>query len=132
MREERGKTKGFLLGMFAGGLAGGLIALLYAPKSGRELRKDIGRKKDELVDDAGEYINSAKGKAANVIAAGRKKADEFISEAKHKADSIIKGAENVYSQGRDFITDSSSKLKDAVKAGVDTYKDERHKDFNRK
>jgi gas vesicle protein len=71
MLEEKGAAKGFLLGILAGGITGGLIALLYAPKSGRELRQDIGRKKDELIDDAEEYLDIAKNKASDIIASGR-------------------------------------------------------------
>lgn len=125
MLEERGSTKGFLLGMLAGGVAGGLIALLYAPKSGRELRNDIGRKKDELWEDAEEYVDKAKSKATDIIASSRKKADELIADAKHKAEYITQGAEKMYTQGKDMVIDEAAKLKDAVRAGVDTYRDER-------
>jgi len=48
MSEEKGLVKGFLLGMLAGGITGSLIALLYAPKSGIELRRDIIKKGQEL------------------------------------------------------------------------------------
>ncbi len=125
MLEEKGTAKGFLLGILAGGITGGLIALLYAPKSGRELRSDIGRKKDELIDDAEEYLDIAKNKASDIIASGRKKADELISDAKKKADYISKGAENLYVHGKDVVVDEAAKIKDAVRAGVDSYKEER-------
>ena|SRR5690349_12259921 len=125
MLEEKGATKGFLLGVLAGGITGGLIALLYAPKSGRELRQDIGKKKDELVSDAEEYYDIARTKATDIIANGRKKADELILDAKAKASTISKGAERMYVQGKDLVVDEASKIKDAVKAGVDSYKDER-------
>ena len=35
------KSKGLLFGFLAGGVIGAVLALLYAPKSGKELRKDI-------------------------------------------------------------------------------------------
>ncbi len=35
------KTKGYLLAALAGGIAGAVGALLFAPKSGKELRRDI-------------------------------------------------------------------------------------------
>jgi gas vesicle protein len=125
MLEEKGSTKGFLLGVLAGGITGGLIALLYAPKSGRELRQDIGKKKDELVGDAEEYIDIAKSKASDIIASSRKKADELISEAKTKAEYLTSGAGKMYTQGKDLVVDEAAKIKDAVRAGVDSYKDER-------
>lgn len=45
MSEERGVAKGLFLGFLAGGIVGGVLALLYAPKSGKELRQDIRNKK---------------------------------------------------------------------------------------
>lgn len=123
--EERTNVKGFMIGLLAGGAIGGLAALLYAPKSGKELRKDITKKRKELVNDAGEYIGAAKSKASDIISDGRKKAEELISEARKKAESIGSGAEKLYMHGKDFVSEEAGKLKDAVKAGVDTYRDER-------
>ena len=39
---------GFLIGLAIGALAGVAAALLLAPESGEDLRKDIGEKSDEL------------------------------------------------------------------------------------
>lgn len=36
--------KGFTRGLLIGGLLGAGVALLYAPKSGKDLRSDMGRK----------------------------------------------------------------------------------------
>lgn len=60
--EENKMAKGLMIGFLAGGIVGGLIALLYAPKSGRELRNDIRIKKDEFLDDTAEYMQIAKEK----------------------------------------------------------------------
>lgn len=35
------KTLGFFIGFFSGVVAGGIAALLFAPKAGRELRDDL-------------------------------------------------------------------------------------------
>lgn len=90
MMENRRKVKKFLIGMLTGTITGALLALLYAPKSGKKLRRDIGRKKDELIDNAEDYLDSAKLKASEIIAESRKKAETMISEAKKKAGGITK------------------------------------------
>ena len=41
MAENNGTSKVFFMGLLAGGAIGALLALLYAPKSGKELRADI-------------------------------------------------------------------------------------------
>lgn len=128
MREQttqRISAKGFLLGVLAGGVAGGLTALLYAPKSGRELRRDIGRKKDMLVKDADRYYENTKKRVGSYIDEGKLKAENLVKDVRQKAENIGAGAGNLYSQGKEFISEETAKLKDAVKAGVDAYNDER-------
>ena len=62
-----------------------IVALLYAPKSGKELRRDIKLKKDEFLDDTAEYMQIAKAKATELINEGKKKSEMLIQEAKKKA-----------------------------------------------
>ncbi len=116
--KENSSTKGIVIGFLAGGVIGGLTALLYAPKSGKEMRSDIKKKSKELVHDGEQYLDSAKTKASEIISDGRKKAEELIRDARSKASSIL-------TNGRDYVTDEASRIKDAVKAGVDTFNDER-------
>ena len=44
----------FLKGFLLGGLIGSVIALLYAPKSGKETREEISQKAEELAHKAKE------------------------------------------------------------------------------
>jgi len=46
------RNNDFITGLLIGGLAGVLIGILYAPKSGRETRDDIGKKTEELMEKA--------------------------------------------------------------------------------
>ena len=132
--EDSNVSKGLLIGFLTGGIVGAAIALLYAPKSGKELRQDIKGKTDELIDDAEKYLDVAKEKASLIYNDGRKKSEQLIAEAKVKADVLIKDAEKVFtdakekagqaiSTGKDTVTNESDKIKNALKAGVDAYKD---------
>ena len=125
MEQKTSSAKGFLIGLLAGGAIGSIAALLYAPKSGREFRKDIGKKSREVVKETGHYVDSAKTRASEIISDGRKKAESLISEAKKKADSISKGTEKLYTQGKEYITDETARIKEALRAGADTFNDER-------
>jgi gas vesicle protein len=116
--KENSSAKGIMIGFLAGGAIGGLTALLFAPKSGRELRKDISKKSKKLIEDGEEYLESTKVKASEMISESRKKADDLIRDAKSKASSII-------NQGRGYVTDGANRIKDAVKSGVDTFNEER-------
>ena len=64
MQEDNsGMLKGLIIGVLAGGAVGALVALLYAPKSGKELRADIREKTGDLMDDAEQALKEAKNRA---------------------------------------------------------------------
>ena len=56
MAEDNGVGKGLIVGFLTGSIVGALIGLLYAPKSGKELRVEIKDKSDDYFNDAEEYI----------------------------------------------------------------------------
>ena len=67
MTRNINSIKGFLIGFLTGGTVGAIIALLTAPKSGKELRGDIKQKSEEYFDEAGKYLADAKTKAGELI-----------------------------------------------------------------
>ncbi|HCA42746.1 MAG TPA: gas vesicle protein [Bacteroidetes bacterium] len=136
--DDNKSAKGFLLGMLAGGVIGSVIALLYAPKSGRELRADIKLKKDEFLDDTSEFMDIAKERANNLINEGKKKSEKLISDAKEKANTLITDANKILTDAKEKASDSissakekvsveASRIKDAFNAGVEAYKEEKNK-----
>ena len=133
MRQDNsGMLKGLIIGLLAGGAVGALVALLYAPKSGRELRADIKEKADGLMDGAEEYLSAAKSRAGEIVSDAKKRSDQLITEAKHKADTLLEDADKIISDARTKvgpIAAEGARLKNAVKAGIDAFreKDERRK-----
>lgn len=80
MKEELGVNKGrsILIPFLAGGLVGAGVALLLAPKSGRELRKDIkdiaastGDKITETVEKGKELYVDSTAAVKNAFEAGK-------------------------------------------------------------
>lgn len=74
--EDNGKMIGgaFLLG----GVAGAVIALLYAPKSGRETRRDVARTVRRVSDDAVDLIEETV-----------EDMNDFASDLREKASGIV-------------------------------------------
>jgi gas vesicle protein len=111
MSEDNGKIAGAFL---IGGLIGAAVALLYAPKSGRETRKDIARtarkvKKEtvHLVEDAIDSINDfssdVKDKVSDIIDQGKD-----LSESAKKE--ILKNLED----GQRIIEKQKKRIIDAL------------------
>lgn len=80
MKRRKDKLNGFFIGLFVGSIAAGTTAMLYAPMSGKKLRKTIARKKDDMVEDLNEYIETGRG----YIEDTRKKATDILQQAKSK------------------------------------------------
>jgi gas vesicle protein len=136
--DENKTAKGLLLGFITGGLVGAAVALLYAPKSGRELRSDIRLKKDELLDDTSEYLQIAKTKASDMINEGKRKSEELITDARKKANSLIGDANSILNDAKEKATNTlgetkeklsheTDRVKDAFKAGMDAFNQEKSK-----
>ena len=79
--EESGLGKGLLIGFLTGAAVGSIIALLFAPKSGKELREDIKNKSQDFMEDAENYVANAKDKASQLINEGKKKSEKLSGGA---------------------------------------------------
>ena len=134
MSTENNSGLGVFFGMLVGGAIGAALALLYAPKTGREFRDDLRSKTDEYLDEADRYIAEARNRAKVLINDGKKKSEKIISDAKEKSEAILKDAEKVFNdakakvsdsvdEGKNILDSESGNLKTAFKAGVDAYKE---------
>ncbi len=106
MIREKSK-KGIFLSFLLGGVIGGALALLYAPKAGKNLRKDIGRKTGELIEE------------------GKKLTSESWNGAKDAAESTLDSANEFLNTGMDKITRKADNVKAALKSGFRAYSERR-------
>jgi gas vesicle protein len=123
-------TKNFIFGLLAGSAIGAILALLYAPKSGKELRADIKAKTDELMDSADTALSEVRAKLPDISTEARKRGEQIISDVKSQASSLLEDADKVLNTARQrsgSILDEGVRLKDAVKSGIDAYKQERNR-----
>ena len=88
----------FVKGLLVGGAIGAVLGILYAPKSGKETREDICRKTDDL-----------------------------LAKAKDEYELAAKKVSELAEKGKETVQDSRSRLKRAVDAGVEAYREEQEK-----
>ena len=131
MNEQNDYMKGFLVGALVGGLAGAVTALLLAPKPGVELRKDLAEKSGDVYNKSKEYWGKVDEGVSSAIKEGKEKARKIIGSAKDQADNIINNAENILKDAKEKaentkekFEDNFSRIKDATKASVETFKTE--------
>ena len=63
MADDSGVGRGLFVGFLLGSAVGSVIALLYAPKTGKELRGDIKERSDDFLKDTENYIEQARSRA---------------------------------------------------------------------
>ncbi|QWU18032.1 Gas vesicle protein [Paenibacillus sophorae] len=73
-------TKSLLWGIVAGGAVGSVTALLLAPKSGKELRKDISDGAAATVDKAQELVHQASDKTVEWYGKAKDSVEQVIQE----------------------------------------------------
>jgi gas vesicle protein len=117
------KRVDFIEGLIIGGLIGAVIGILYAPKSGKETREDIARKADEVLAKAKEEYNLAVEKSKKAYDATVAKLKALEETAKEK----VEEAEDMAERGKESLLEGKTRLKKAIEAGVDAFREEQKK-----
>jgi len=102
MSENNNSGKIFI-SLLIGGAIGGAVALLFAPKPGRDIRSDISQRTKEIIED------------------GKNTSEQLWTGTKEKVGNIMDGANEVLNKARTLIVDEASKVKSAVQTGMSNY-----------
>lgn len=103
-----------------GGSIGAVIALLFAPKSGHELRGDIADVTRKGIDRTRETATQVGAKAGEYYEVTRDRASSLYSAASTKAGDVADVAREVASRKKDQFTA-------AIEAGKQAYEEEKHR-----
>jgi len=96
MSKEQGVSAGTVLVSFVAGAAiGAGLALLYAPKSGREMRDNIADLTDDAVDKIKEYAKEAQEKIKSAIEEGK---ETIVEKKSILASAIEAGREAMHKE----------------------------------
>jgi len=130
-RESGDNVSTRLTYLLIGGGIGAVIALLFAPKSGHELRGDIAdatrkgidRSREaaqQLGDRAGEYYQTGRERAGQYYEATRDRAAELYTQAAEKAGDVV-------STAREAASRQTNTVAAAIDAGKKAYQEEKRK-----
>jgi gas vesicle protein len=121
------KNADFIAGLVVGGLIGAVIGILYAPKSGKETREEIGQKVDELLSKAKEDYGQAIEKSRKAYEATVERLKELEETAKEKMEEVGEKVDELAGRGKETLLDGKSRLKKAIEAGVGAFREEQNK-----
>jgi len=108
-----GETGAFLAGFILGGLVGAAAALIMAPSSGLDTRKQLKDKGLELREMAETRLEEARKRADEVAASARERAEHAAEEAR-------KRAEELQERGRVILEEQKSKIQSAMSKAEET------------
>jgi gas vesicle protein len=110
---------------------GATLALLFAPKSGRELRGDIADYTRRGVDAAGEGARQLGTRASELYDTTSTRVQGAYGTARDRATNAYGAARERVSQGAEAVADIASRQKDqiqaAIEAGKQAYREEKRK-----
>ena len=117
---EDGSVSTKLTYLLIGGGIGAVIALLFAPKSGVELRGDIADATRKGIEKGKETASHLQERAGEYYEVGRERATEYIHTAQEKAGELAEKA-------RSAAATTANPFTAAVEAGKEAYIAEKRK-----
>lgn len=128
---ESSYSKGLAAGIIIGGAVGAVLALLFAPKSGKELRQDLAERSGDMYDKASDFAVEQSRKMGEYVNEGKVRADELVRTARQQAGSLLSEAEHLMNDARSRVGSAQSGIKDnvgriqeAARAGADAFQGE--------
>ena len=106
--------------LLIGGGIGAIIALLFAPKSGQELRGDIADATRKGIDRSREAAQQLSDRAGEYYESTRERAAELYSTASEKVGEVARAA-------RETASRQTGTVAAAIDAGRKAYQDEKRK-----
>jgi len=125
-REEASATTKLTYLLIGGGI-GAVLALLFAPKSGVELRGDIADATRKGIEKSRETAAQLQEKAGEYYEVTREKAGEYYVAAQEKAGELKTKAGEIAEKAKSAATSTANPFTAAIEAGKEAYTEEKRK-----
>lgn len=125
-REETSATTKLTYLLIGGGI-GAILALLFAPKSGEELRGDIADATRKGIEKSKEAALIARERAEEYYEVGREKANEYYNVAQEKAGELKEKAGELTEKAKEAVASTKNPFSAAIEAGKEAYVEEKRR-----
>ena len=103
---EGGNGSSFVMGLLTGTVLGAGLGMLFAPKSGSELRGQISDQAGSLANTASEGYRRATQTASDAVARGADEAQRYVRDA---ASGVAAGAESMRGESTEHTRGSGAR-----------------------
>lgn len=108
-----------LAAFLLGGVVGGVLGLLFSPRSGRENREYVAAKAQEYWGEGKEFYETSKVKVSEEAAELRAKIDSARDRLRDQVDTVSRQAKEKVHDIAPAAKETVSKMSESVKDGVD-------------
>lgn len=129
--------RGFFRGVILGGAVAGGLALLFAPKAGKELREDIARKARNMSDDLDDKLKQAKKNASKLDGSAKARQLEMIERAEMLRAKLMQRSQEFSKSGKKVTKLAANETQKLIEQGkvltaqLDQYKSGAAKDASK-
>ncbi len=125
-REDTSATTKLTYLLIGGGI-GAILALLFAPKSGEELRGDIADATRKGIEKSKEAAQVARERAGEYYEVTRERAGEYYQAAQERAGELKEKASELTEKAKEAAARSTNPFTAAIEAGKEAYTEEKRK-----
>ena len=123
-REDTSATTKLTYLLIGGGI-GAILALLFAPKSGEELRGDIADATRKGIEKSKEAAQVARERAGEYYEVTRERAGEYYQAAQERAGELKEKASELTEKAKEAAARSTNPFTAAIEAGKEAYTEEK-------
>jgi gas vesicle protein len=110
---------GFALGFVAGAMIGAGLGILFAPKAGSDLRRQLGEQADALANNASETYRKTSQGAAEWVNKAQESAADWAGKASEAADDLAQTGKSFYGKAREAFSKGAEEAQRYVREGGD-------------
>ncbi len=110
---DQNSSGSFFSGLIIGAIAGSIVALLTAPRSGEKTRQIISEKSDEFQQKAADTIDEALAQAERAMSSARETTQRTIDRTQQRIDELESKGQKMAADQRDRF----NRLSESVREG---------------
>lgn len=112
--KDKFRVEGLIAGLFIGAVVAAVTSLLFAPKSGKELRTDIGKGTNKALGQADEYLDTARQKGGEVVDDVSEAASSYFNVASDKVDETMTKTKGFFNRKANDVEDKVEEVADEI------------------